>query len=133
MLVVPLVREARGLAQPGGDAMRLERFRGAPDDGRKIDQRLDELLFLSVPQLREIHSGRIETLAIDFADPEDSAHPRVRHLHVIDGILLRLFERDVDVEHELRVALPHQEEEPHRVPSDFVDQVANGEVAPGAL
>ena len=57
----------------------------------------------------------------------------MRHLDVIDGIFLRLRPREVDVERELRVSLPHEEEVPHRVASDFVDQLADGDVASRAL
>ena len=57
----------------------------------------------------------------------------MRHLHVEHRILFGLALGEIDIEHEVRVALPHEKEVADRVPPDFVDQIANRQVAAGAL
>jgi hypothetical protein len=57
----------------------------------------------------------------------------VRHLHAVHRVLVALRAREVDVEHEVRVAAAHQVEVPHRVAPRPVDEVAHRDVAAGAL
>ena len=57
----------------------------------------------------------------------------MRHLDVINRILFRLGCREIDIEDQLRITLAHQKEVPHRVPTNFVHEVANGHVTAGAL
>ena len=115
------------------DAVWLERTRSVLDHRREIHERLDQLRLLRQLQQREIGITSCDRRRIDLAHTKDPAHPGVRHLDVVDRILLRLRPREIDVEHELRVALPHQKEVPHRIASDLVDEIPHGDVAPGAL
>src|SRR4030095_7891478 len=71
VLVVPLVREARGLQEIGRHAVRLERFCRARDEAREVHQLLRELALLSRIQDAEIHGGRIDRRRIDSALSED--------------------------------------------------------------
>ena len=61
--------------------------------------------------------------------PQHRAHARMRVLHVVDGVVLRLRAREVDVEHELGVGLARHEEVAHGVAPRFVDEVAQRDVA----
>src|SRR5688500_4380269 len=102
VLVVPEMGDARGLAEICSDTGRLERFRFRSYHVRKIRKSLDALLFLRLAQNAQVDTSRAERFTIDLADAKDAAHPGVRHLHVIDGVLLGLLDGDIDVEHELR-------------------------------
>ncbi len=57
----------------------------------------------------------------------------MRILHVIHRVLVGLFERQVDVEHELGIGLARDQEKAHRVAAHPVDEVAHGHVRAGAL
>ena len=123
------------IEQVGRDAVRLQRFgrRSATMPGKSSSALISVLLLGQSRARSRSTPSPMTAVAIDLADAEDPAHARVRHLDVVDRILLRLRAREVDVEDELRVALPHQEEVPHRVTPDFVDEVAHRDVAARAL
>src|SRR4029078_13000181 len=92
------------------DAMRFERVGRAGDERWEIEKSLHELRLF-----RQVEHRKVPLLAggrrlIDLADAEDPGHARVRHLDVVDRILIRLRARDVDVEHELRVPLAQWED-----------------------
>jgi len=58
-------------------------------------------LLFGLTQRREVDTLHVERFSIDLANTEDSAHARMRHLHVVHGIFFGLLERHIDVEDEL--------------------------------
>ena len=64
---------------------------------------------------------------------QHAADARVRVLHVVDRIVVALRARQVDVEDELRIGLRATQEAAHRVAADLLDQIAQRDVAAGAL
>ena len=128
MLVIPRVPRTGRFQQPGGNAMRLERIGRALDGSREIKQLLHEFLFGRLRQHAEIDTVARYCRRVDLTDAEDAAHTGVRHLHVVHGVLFRLTACEIDIEHQLRVALAHEVEIPHGVTTHFVDEVAHGDV-----
>src|SRR6476469_10140790 len=74
MLVIPNVGDPRRLQQVGRYPVRLQRFRRALDQRRKIEQGLDQLLLLGLGEhfVRHVFTG--DRLRVDLADTKDSTH-----------------------------------------------------------
>jgi len=72
------------------DAVRLEGRGRACDDRRELGELLDQIELLRLIQHGEFHALGHGALRRPGSDPEDPAHPGVRHLHVEDRVLLRL-------------------------------------------
>ena len=59
--------------------------------------------------------------------------PGMRVLRVVDGILVALGDRQLEVELDRRVRRAQEVEVPHGIRADPVDQFVEGDEAPGAL
>ena len=57
----------------------------------------------------------------------------MRHLHVVDGILLRLRPRQVDIEDERRIALAHEKEPAYGIAAHLFHQLPDGNDGSGSL
>src|SRR5450432_3838716 len=133
MLVIPGVHQLRRVVQIACHAMRLQRLGGAGEHWRKVQQRLDQLSLLGLDERIKVDVARNERRRINVADAKNPAQARVRHLDVIDRILLRLRAREIDVEHQLRLGLSHREEVAHRIAADVGEQLLERDDGPRAL
>src|SRR5262249_56128096 len=65
--------------------------------------------------------------------PQDRCDPRVCVLHVVDGILVRLLAREVDVDVDRLVGAARDEVPARRVDADLLDQLAQEDDVAAAL
>ena len=113
----------RQLLQPVRDAVGLERPGRPLDELRELQEQLDER------QIRGLHErARVDVGQKRRGDPllrrlaEDRANARVRVLHVVDGVVVRLARRDREVELERAVVTAREEREPGGVAADLLEQ-----------
>src|SRR5438093_10152158 len=64
---------------------------------------------------------------------QDARNTRVRVLHVVDGILVRLLHRELEIEIQLAVGARLKEEVPRRVPAYGFDHLLEQQKLPGPL
>jgi len=128
-LVVPAVGHAGQILEIGADAVRLA-ITGRPleSDGKR-GQRLGQLGIFRRGQLAHVDVGA-DALRLHARDPEDPAHPRVRHLHVEHRVLLPvLLQRRVEVEVQVALRAPRHHEPPEDVhASQLVEEVVDRDV-----
>ena len=75
------------------------------DDGGPVGERLHEVQLVGLGEDRQVRAvGRWRSSGARAGDAKDAAHAGVRHLDVIDRILLGLGLREIHVEHEMRLA-----------------------------
>src|SRR5690606_6511586 len=129
MLVIPLMGEPGGVQQVRCYTMRLERLRRTTHKCGEIQQSREQFNLHRLGEQRQGCIRRRYRCQVYLANSEDAAHAGMCHLDVVNGILLRLRPRQVNVEHELRIALSHEEEVPYRISTNLVDQVAHSDVA----
>ena len=78
-----------GTPDPGRQvALRLERCRCTRDDRREIDESLDQLLLFGLTEHAEVNAFARYRVGRNLSHAKDPAHPRVRHLHVVNRVLL---------------------------------------------
>ena len=90
---------------------------------------------VELPRLdQQRHVGRLGQLRMLLRRGRlDVDQPRVRVLRVVDGVLVALRDRELEVELDGGVRRAQQVEVAHGVRSDPVDQLVEGDEAPGAL
>ena len=139
--------------------MRRQRIAGVFDHRRILGKARHEREFASADKAREIDCAGIEHIRLP-GQPlvdrlrEHRADPGMGILHIVDRVLVGAREREVDIEHELGIGLALDQKKTHRVapaPDRLiaadalgrraigadaarpVDQIAQGDVRPGAL
>src|SRR5690606_3946081 len=119
----------------GRDQVWFQVLAGRRDHVRPARQRGQQLVGGCVVQVQRPcqAGGRVVRQAAFPELPPQAADARVRELHVVHRVVERLRARQVDVEGELRVRLAREQEPARRVAAGLVDQVAQREVAAGAL
>src|SRR5262249_59140281 len=93
VLVVEAMKIVRDLDRVRRERVRPPPLRGRRDDARELDQTLHELALLGGQLARR--PWRASRAAGVAHDPRD---PRVCVLHVVHGVLLRLFGGEVDID-----------------------------------
>src|SRR6266550_1272376 len=88
VLVIPKVRQPRRFREIRDYSLRLERCRCTRDDRREIDETLDQLLLFRLTEHAEVDAFARYRVGRNLSHAKDPAHPRVRHLHVVNRVLL---------------------------------------------
>src|SRR5690606_13411480 len=129
--VIPAVGFPGEVLEVVGDAMRLVLACSARNH-----------LGIASEQLEQCHVGGLQH--VDLQGPldrvgsgtgvaEDAAHSRVRHLHVVDRVLVAACAGELDVEDQVTVTAAHQEPVPGRVDTGLLVQVGQCHELAGAL
>ena len=106
-------RAGRALAGPRRDLVRRPVLRRPYDDVGELGQRPQERELAGVGEHGEVHVGQRRTGDPPFLRlPGQGVHPGVGVLHVVDGVLARLGDEDVDVDRLRRVDRLEEEREP---------------------
>src|SRR5262245_25342499 len=110
-----------------------ELMRGAPlgrlcDDGRELDESFDQGPLLGRQLCRRVGpDGRVAGVA------HDSGDPRRRILDVVDGVLLGLLGREVDVDLDRLVVAPRDEVPARGFDADLVHELVQRDDVAGTL
>src|SRR5918995_1014793 len=131
-MVIPPMHRCRELVQTRGNPVWLALACSGCGYLGEFRQFLEELRVLRSRQRFELELPG-DRVRIAISSAKDSAQTRVRHLDVEHRILLTLLPCQIHVEHQLRVALAHQEEIPDRVRPNIIDEVAHCHIAAGPL
>ncbi len=131
--MIPRVRGARGLLEVVAHDVRRGVRRGALDRSGELAEPLDQLALELVVERFEAERAGLDALEGHLRLGEDRAHAGVRVLDLVDGVLLGLVERHVEVEQELGVRLAHLEEEARDVDAHLLVQLAQRHAGARAL
>ncbi len=115
----------REFLQRVGHAVRLEGVGGVGDDVRQVVHGAEQLDHpLGVQPVQRGGDARRRGIPLRPLVPrEHASQPRVRVLHVVDRVLVRLPARQIEVEGHVRVALPHEEEPAGDIHAHVVEEL----------
>lgn len=88
--VIPVVHQPGGVVKILGDPLGLPCARRARNHARQVQECRCQLPLGVLGKVGEIHACPGDRCGIDTTHPEDAAHAGVRHLDVVDRVLLRL-------------------------------------------
>src|SRR3989339_510561 len=105
--------------QIGREALRLKSETGRLDDLGKLEQKLHKRYLFQLYQHLELHPRAAPDFkgqqSFSLGESEDAGDPGVSVLNVVDGVLIGLFERQVQIKLEMGRHSAHKEEVPNRI------------------
>ncbi len=123
--VVVTVEPADEIDQVKGDAVRLEAPRASLQDVEEIEDLLYQFRLFRQDQLAHIGvPDRSEVDALAVRHPEYRFDAGMGVLHVVDRVFVGGLLREVEIEFEVGVALPHEKEEPCRIRPHLVQDLS---------
>ncbi len=111
--------------------MRLAQFRGLRDDPRVFTDRADQVAFAIVGEQREV--GALPAEPEVGGVPRNRRQPRVRVLHVVDGVLARGGRPQCQIDVDALVHGRAHQRVPGCVDADGLDQVVERDDCAGTL